>query len=425
VSAASPRAGLRSRATTSLMIMGLRGSILLGKFALSLFIARYLDLKMLGVYGLLAAAAIIVPIVMGFGLIRTITRHAVRRPLIELASMLVQYWQVQAIFYGSILLLAAAGVILLKQPLVIVAAIAILWLERLNIDFFTVMNHLRRFHLANGLMFIGSTGWMIAFMVSAIIWPSLRNLESLVTFWIGGGLAALFCFAYVTRGWPWRQSVTARGQGGWLRGQLRQSGVLYVNDVVNVAGQYLDRYVVGLLLGLEAAGVYVLFWSIGNALNSLIGTAVIYPSETDLISAHKQQEPSYWPLFEKLLTETVVASFALAAASGLLVSAALPHLHFLHAGTALPVFWLILCGFIVRMAYEVQGTVLFSRQKDRLTLATGVLVLAISVAGNLALAPVYSLYVPAIVFIASYSMGAIARHRLISSERKTIQDIRS
>lgn len=81
---------------TSLSIMTLRGLALVAKFALTLFIARFIDLETLGVYGLVAGAAAILPMVAGLGLFHVLSRDAVSQRLDEITRMLHLYGSVQA-----------------------------------------------------------------------------------------------------------------------------------------------------------------------------------------------------------------------------------------------------------------------------------------------------------------------------------------
>ena len=50
------------------MVMAMRASVMGCKFGLALFIARYLDLSSLGLYGLAAGAIAAVPIVVNLGM---------------------------------------------------------------------------------------------------------------------------------------------------------------------------------------------------------------------------------------------------------------------------------------------------------------------------------------------------------------------
>ena len=76
--------------------------------------------------------------------------------------------------------------------------------------------------------------------------------------------------------------------------------------------------------------------------------------------------------------------------------------------------WLILLAFVLRMFYEVQGSVFYSRHKDQLTLFSGLFVIGLSLGTNIVLIPLFGLYGAAIAIVVSYLVGAIVRSLVIA-----------
>jgi O-antigen/teichoic acid export membrane protein len=406
---------LNSRTLTSLTIMGLRGVALVAKFALTLFIARFIGLDTLGVYGLVAGAAVMFPVFASLGLIRVLSRNAVSQPLDEVTPMLRRYWGIQVAVYGIISIIAASVGIYLDQFALTSIVIAIVFLEHVNGDLFGLLNHLLRPCLANVLTFFRTAGWICVYMILAFMFPGLRDLHTLLTFWIGGSLLAIAGFALAARHWPWTAPAIETGHREWLVHHFKTSRILYVNDIANTVAQYTDRYLVSLFMGLEFTGVYVLFWSIGNALSNLVDTGIVQISGPKLINAHARQDRSYWRVFRLLLVETVAISIVLAIATGVIVKIAVPYLNRPLVADWMQVLWLVLLGFVLRMAYEVQGNVFYSRYRDVFTLFSGLFVIALSIVSNLILIPPFALYGAASAIIVSYSAGIIARHIMITS----------
>lgn len=404
-----------SRTLTSLTIMGLRGLTLVAKFALTLFIAKFIGLDTLGVYGLVAGAAVIFPIIAGFGLIRIVSRNAVTQQLDEVTRVLRLYWGVQAAIYGFISFISLGISIYLHQLVLASIVLAIVFLEHVNGDLFVLLNHLLRPCLANVLMFFRSAAWICAYMTLALIFPSLCDLNVLLTFWIGGGLLAIAGFILATRDWPWLSAASGAGRRGWFLQYFKASRILYANDIVNTVAQYTDRYLVSLFMGLKFTGVYVLFWSIGNALSNLVDTGIIQVSGPKLINAHVRQDRSYWAVFRFMLVQAVAISIVLAIATAVLVKIALPYLDRPFVADWMPVLWLVLLGFVLRMAYEVQGTVFYSHYKDSFTLLSGLFVIVLSILANVILIPPFALDGAASAIIISYGAGIIARYVMITS----------
>ena len=80
-----------------------------------------------------------------------------------------------------------------------------------------------------------------------------------------------------------------------------------------------------------------------------------------------------------------------------------------------PVLWLVLLGFVLRVAYEVQGTVFYSHYKDSFTLFSGLFVIALSIVANVILIPPFALDGAASAIIISYGAGIVARRMMITS----------
>ena len=404
-----------SRALMPVAIIGLRGLALTAKFGLTLFIAGFIGLETLGVYGLVAGAAVMFPIVAGLGLIRILSRNAVTQPLAEVTRVLRLYWGVQATIYGLVCLIGLGAGIYLHELAFASIVLTIVLLEHVNGDLFVLLNHLLQPLLANVLMFVRTGAWICAYMVLAFIFPSLRNLDALLTFWIGGGLLAIAGFAAAARDWPWRSLSSELGRREWFLHHSRASRTLYINDIVNTVAQYTDRYLVSLFMGLEFTGVYLLFWSIGNALSNLVDTGIIQISGPRLINAHTRQDGSYWAVFRLLLVQTAILSVVLALAAGIFVKFAIPYLHRPLVADWMPVLWLVLLGFVLRMAYEVQGTVFYSHYKDSFTLFSGLFVIALSILANVILITPFGLDGAACAIIISYGAGIVARYVMIMS----------
>jgi peptidoglycan biosynthesis protein MviN/MurJ (putative lipid II flippase) len=79
------------------------------------------------------------------------------------------------------------------------------------------------------------------------------------------------------------------------------------------------------------------------------------------------------------------------------------------------VLWLVLLGFVLRVAYEVQGTVFYSHYKDSFTLFSGLFVIALSIFANVTLIPPFALDGAASAIIVSYGAGIVARQIMITS----------
>lgn len=130
---------VNSRAATSLMIIGLRGTALVAKFALTLFIARFIGLEALGAYGLVVGLAAVIPAIASLGLINTLSRNAVTQTLDEVTVILYRYGKLQIAIYGSAIVAALLSALVWQHWLFAVVVVAIAFSEQINDDLFMVL----------------------------------------------------------------------------------------------------------------------------------------------------------------------------------------------------------------------------------------------------------------------------------------------
>ncbi|MCZ7657727.1 MAG: hypothetical protein M5U07_07640 [Xanthobacteraceae bacterium] len=410
----SREAGFRGRAFTTLVIMAMRGATQVAKFGLTLFVARFLDLETLGLYGLIAGLTVILPVVAGLGLFNCLSRNAVTQTLPETIGEARRYLEIQAVVHALVLAAAALAGTLWSGALLATLVVVTVLLEHLNNDISTLLNHLRRPRLSNVLMFVRSAAWIAVYVALALLLPSLRTLPALLAFWIGGSLVAVVAFTVATRDWPWASALAAGRPRGWFRDRFLESRALYVNHLANIVGQFLDRYLVGLFMGLELTGVYFLFWSIGNALMNLVRTGMIQVSEPHLIRAYGRRDGSYAGLFRRFVLEVVLTTALFGLVTAGLAHYGLSYLQRPLLADWLPVLWLILLGAVLRMIYEVQEVNLYSRREDIRILASSIAVFAVSLIANLLLVPRYALYGPAMAMMLACIVGIAYRHVLIA-----------
>ncbi len=396
----------------SLTIMKMRGASLVAKFLLTMFIARFLDLKALGVYGLVVGISAIIPVVMGFGIINNFARTAVTQSLEDVADTVIVYMRCFTFLYCLLGLPTIVGVALTDHTSLFFALsiVLITFLEHANNDIFVLLNSLSRPIVANLSLFIRSGLWIYIYMPLALVFPALRDINMLLFFWVGGGIVALAFFAYVTRTWPWRKRSFQASPKAWLKKQLYQAKFLYLNDIANTASQFLDRYIISIFLGLELTGVYVLYWSIGNALGNLVRTGTITLYRPSLISSFIKDLALYWRTFKKCVKQTLLISVALSFAAYWALSFLLPYLKQPLAERYFSVYPIILAGFVGRMLYEVLGVSFYSQNKDIKTLVTGLYVLVASAVLPMLLIPSWDLMGAAWAVLLTVGIGSVVRY---------------
>ncbi len=350
---------------SSLGIMGLRATMLAGKFLLGLFIIRFLGLEAMGIYGLISGASAIVQMVMRGGVFSSLSRQAVNQPLEELTLGLRFYGT------GSLCLYALSAPFILAagwyfgMPEIAALTLAVIVTEHICMDIFVLANNLHRPKLANILLSVQSASWIYLYMAAALYFPALRTLEWILFFWIGGGIACLIISTWLARGWPWAHAFRAPFDRTWFGASMRSSWRIYAAEILNTLAVYLDRYLISLFFGLELAGIYVLFWQVTNAICNLVGAGVLQVYRPRLITAHQKQEELE---FRRLFRESARRSLASTIGLGLLAGVTVPFLirftdHPL-AMAHVPLLWLMLFSLLFRVGGDVCGYALYAQHRD-------------------------------------------------------------
>ncbi len=351
---------------SSLTIMGMRVGMLAAKFILSLFMARFMGLEELGIYGLIVGASGTVQAVMRGGIFTLLSRDAVHQSLPELTHHLRHYGIGIFIVYG--LLVPVAFIIgwYFDMPSIALLALAVFLTEHLCFDAFVLVNNLQYPKLANFIYSLQSASWIYLFVVLAFFYPELRSIIALLTFWIGGGLIALGFAAWLSRSWPWEKAFASKLEGVWYPEKIKSSLQLYLTDVLGVANYYMDRYIVTLFLSLELTGIYVFFAQIVTATWNLVNSGVLMVYRPRLIQVYDSEDlSSFNDVFSTALKRTLLTTFALSFIAG----ATVPFIVKLIGSEVLleylPLFWIMLAVLLMRVSATAAGTALFAMHKDR------------------------------------------------------------
>lgn len=350
---------------SSLGIMGLRVTMLAGKFLLGLFIIRFLGLEAMGVYGLISGASAIVQMVMRGGVFSSLSRQAVNQPLEDLTLGLRFYGT------GSLCLYALSAPFILAagwyfgMPEIAALTLAVIITEHICMDIFVLVNNLHQPKLANILLSIQSASWIYLYMAAALYFPALRTLEWILVFWVGGGIACLITAGWLARDWPWVRAFSAPFDRTWFGINMRASWRIYAAEILNTLAIYLDRYLISLFFGLELAGIYVLFWQVTNAICNLVGAGVLQVYRPRLITAHQKQDA---PEFRRLFRESAQRSLTSTIGLGLLAGVTVPFLiRFTDHPMAMahvPLLWLMLFSLLFRVGGDVCGYALYAQHRD-------------------------------------------------------------
>tara|TARA_R110001592_G_scaffold79054_4_gene236774 strand:+ start:610 stop:1965 length:1356 start_codon:yes stop_codon:yes gene_type:complete len=370
--------------SVSLFIMMIRASSLVMKFVLTLFIARYLGFEALGMYGLIAAACVIAPSTVGFSFMYTISRKAVMLTQKEIMRELGYYFKLTILIY--LVLCVATGIAgsIQGQLIFFLSVLALVFLEHLSTDIYTLLLNLSKPLAANVLHFIRSSVWMVVFMALAFFVPSLRTMETLIVLWAIGSITSLLCFIWVIRHWERAEDTAPVSLVSWFTNEFRESRTAYFTSFLRSIAQYLNHFLITIFLGIELTGIFVFYMQITSAMSNLLQTGIIQIAKPRLIRHHKSHNMAeYWNTYKQCLKHTVFTSLLMCcvAVPGIYV---LTH-HLIDKPLAiewLSIFWWLLALFVVSNVSEVNKLLFYSQHRDDLLLRLFVMTFPVALVVN-------------------------------------------
>ncbi len=276
--------------------MALRGSTLFLRFALSFYIVSQLGLASAGVYGLAIGAIGIVPATVGWGLNYFVSREVVGHtpataaPLIRDRLIITFASLLAGTLIAVPVLIWQTGEITQTQVLILI----LLWLETLALDIYMPMIGLELALFANVLVFVRSALWIPIVVGIGFAIPALKTLDMIFIGWILSHLLAIgMLFVYLRR-WPMKAGLREEKKLSVLVNRARRAWYIYFSDLGIVGLGYADRFILNALLGLVATGIYSFYFSITNALQTLISTAVVQLALPRMVRAFRGGNPAEW-----------------------------------------------------------------------------------------------------------------------------------
>ncbi len=402
----------------TLFLMNIRGTSLVVKFILTLYIARFLDFEALGIYGLITAASIIIPSFLGLSLMYIQARHAVTQSLHKIIEGLHYYGRYLFYIYSILLCFTVIGGAVTETQFLALLLFLFIFLEHLNQDFYGLLLNLSKPMAANVLHFLRAASWAIIYMIVAFFYPAFRNIESLLIGGVIGSFSALIGFFWVTRNWPWLspKNIQSISFKKWIFLNFKEARLIYLNNIITTFSSYLNHFLITAFLNIELTGIYVFFSQAISAMLNLIRTGIIQISKPKLVRAYKEQPEQYNSFLHSCFKQTLLTSilFALFACPFMYI---IVH-YFLNRPLAeewLPLFWLMCITMIIASSREVANLAFYSRYMDNLIVKYNLFGLSGQVLFSLVLLPTIGLWGAPIASIIIGALTLILIYREIAN----------
>lgn len=273
--------------------IALRIATLGTRFALVFILAKYLDSRSVGYYGLFTAAITYAMLCVGLDLYVYTTREIIKLDKAKQGSVLKSQMTVVGTLYVfiapiAVMLLPTAGL----PPFLVWWFLPILILEHLNQELYRLLIMLSQPLTASVLLFIRQGSWAIATAILMIAWEEGRSLNITMLLWTCAGAMAAVLGIYQLlklRLGGWGEPVDWQ----WIKKGITVSLSFLLATLALRAIQTFDRYWLERLAGIEFVGAYVLFFGIASALSIFLDAAIFsfrYPEIVTLCHQKKYQE---------------------------------------------------------------------------------------------------------------------------------------
>ena len=185
--------------------MGLRGAGLVARFALSIYIVKYLDLSSVGLFGLISGVLGFLPTLIGFGINYFFCRELVGAPPRQAGEKLRNRLSFTVACLCLLLLCSGVFMTAFRIPFPAHSGIIalIILLDVTAFDVQVALISLRMPVFSNFLLFIRSSSWIFPFITLSFYFSSYRSLSFLLDTWCSSLVLFYVFLAYHLRNWPW------------------------------------------------------------------------------------------------------------------------------------------------------------------------------------------------------------------------------
>lgn len=304
---------MSNHSLTRLINIALRGTTLGSKFLLIFFLAKFLEPKQLGLYGLLTVTIGYALYLLGFDFYTFTTREILKLKRHEWGGLLKDQGALSLVLY--VIVLPLLTVIFIEGLLPWSVAgwfFALLVLEHLTQELSRLLIAISEQLLASIMLFLRSGIWAVIVTALMFFRADTRDLNVVLGGWTLGSFTALLLALYRFKQLNisgWHKKIDWR----WIGTGLKVAIPLLIATLALRGLLTIDRYWFADLVNLEVLGAYVLFMGISNALLSFLDAGVfafIYPA---LISAHHSKDAVSFRLkLRALLWQTVILSVSFA-----------------------------------------------------------------------------------------------------------------
>lgn len=369
----------------SLSNMALRSMTLVTRFALTLFIAKFMGIAEVGAYGLIVGIVSMTPVVVGWGANYFMARSSVGEARIVAGQKLKDrlVLTVLSLMVVFVLALLAQRLGLISDIRFLLPIMVIVLFETIACDIqaWLVARHMTL--QANALMFVRSSLWAIIVMTLAYFSEDYRDLGFFLRAWALFEVLQIIPLLFFLRKWPLREIARTPVDTAQIRRYITGGKLIYMNELGLIGTLYLDRFIINGLLGLELTGIFTFYWSIVNGINALVVTGIIQITTPHMVQSVKDQQYGLWQqIFSKLLRKTFWSTLFLSAFLLAVLWVILPLLNVGQIETYWPLAAMLMFANVLRLLSSCANSGLSSQYLDGYFASIGLMGLVLTLTIN-------------------------------------------
>lgn len=298
--------------------MGMRGSSIVFKFMLTIYMARYLELADIGKYALITAIVMLYINLAGFGFQFFVSRKvAVHHGDDSIYNILTnQLFFNSAVYVLSIPVFAGIYMFELAPKEYIFYFIAICILEHFSEDLYTLIVNIGKPVIANIVFFIKSAAWVIPIAALGVLYEEYRSLSMLFAGWtVGLVVSVIIALFFVRHNISFSKISYKLLDISWISNGLRTGLMFYVSVIIGVSSLYADRFIISSFIGIDMLGIYLIIWSFCNAIFQIIRNGIIVFYRPKLVKFAQDKEKFselYRTCFQNALFPALLLSICVA-----------------------------------------------------------------------------------------------------------------
>lgn len=387
------------------------------KFVLIFGVSKYYSTEDLGLYGLFTTNISVLMFFVGFDFYTYAHRELLVSPISDRGKI---------VSHSLIFFLFTYLVVCPLSFFVIFGSIlpikVMLWLyvllvfEHLSQELFRILILFGNQYYANFLFFIRSSSWILPVLLYWYI-SEFQNLELdwIFLFWTLGSFVSVILGAVKLRQYlPPKPFQFTTFDYGWLKSGMPVALKFLVGTLAFKVVEFSDRYFIDQYLDKETVGIYTLYYSFANVVQTLVFTLVIaemYPKVTQYyLNGDFASFKSYRRLFER---KVWVISIIAAILVFILIFPALNFIGKLQFFSELETFALLLFAVFLLNVSFVPHYILYAFKMDTEVMICTVIAAVINITANFILIKSYGIVGTAISAVISYAFLLIVKYYLV------------